>query len=355
MKLYFCDLCNESIPLQDIKENRAATIQGKIFCRKCNPLNELAASETQTAPAATTAAGGGWLPLAVLGLAALVIGGGFVLYGILERHGLLKEPANHSARNATDDRLDRIDASLRDLDGKLAANAGSADAAKLVRGLSDSVDKVVGDVARLDGQLNRLQEALQGTGDLREQVDRMALRLDESQQKITQFAAALGQMQAALTEVQDRPPVVVATPPAESGAGAGTPDPSTLAPDPELMAILDRLSSKAPLERWEAVDRVRRRKDKALVPYVLPLLDDRDPLVRAQAIYTLGVLSASEAVPKLIKLLRDDVDTIREEALSSLITITGQNMRFAVDGSKDEREKGIRKWEDWLAKNKDKL
>lgn len=355
MKLYFCDLCNESIPLQDIKENRAATIQGKIFCRKCNPLNELAATEPQASPAAAAAKGAGWVPVAVVGLAAVVLGGGAFLYGILDRHGLLKEPRAADARDVHADHLDRIDARLRDLDSKLAANAGAAETTKLVRGLSDSVDKVVGDVARLDGQLNRLQEALQGTGDLREQFDRMALRLDESQQKITQFATAIDQVQAALTELQDRPPVVVATPPTDSNPDATGADPATAAPDPELMAILDRLSSKAPLERWEAVDRVRRRKDKALVPYVLPLLDDRDPLVRAQAIYTLGVLSASEAVPKLIKLLRDDVDTIREEALASLIAITGQNMRFPVDGSKDEREKGIRKWEEWLAKNKDKL
>lgn len=355
MKLYFCDLCNESIPLQDIKENRAATIQGKIFCRKCNPLNELAATESPAAPAAAAANGGGWLPVAVLGLGAAVIGGGYWIHGILDRHGLLNEPRATDARDANADRLDRIDTTLRELESRLASSAGAADAAKLVRSMSDSLDKVVGDVARLDGQLNRLQEALQGTGDLREQVDRMALRLDESQQKDTQFAAALGQMQAVLTELQDRPAVVVATPPLDAGATPDGVDPAAVAPDPELMAILDRLSSKAPLERWEAVDRVRRRKDKALVPYVLPLLDDRDPLVRAQAIYTLGVLNASAAVPKLIKLLRDDVDTIREEALSSLITITGQNMRFQVDGSKDEREKGIRKWEDWLAKNKDKL
>lgn len=354
MKLYFCDLCNESIPLQDIKENRAATIQGKIFCRKCNPLNELAATEPQAAPPAP-AKSSGWVPGAVVVLAAIVVGGGYALYGILDRHGLLKPPRASDARDATTDHLDRIDASLRDLENKLVASAGAADTTKLVRGLSDSIDKVVGDVARLDGQLNRLQEALHGSGDLREQVDRMALRLDESQQKVTQFASALGQIQATLTELQERPPVIVATPPTEGGEGSAAPDPSAVAPDPELMAILDRLSSKAPLERWEAVDRVRKRKDKALVPYVLPLLDDRDPLVRAQAIYTIGVLGASEAVPKLIKLLRDDVDTIREEALASLIAITGQNLRFAVDGSKDEREKGIRKWEDWLAKNKDKL
>jgi hypothetical protein len=348
MKLYFCDLCNESIPLQDIKENRAATIQGKIFCRKCNPLNELATEPQAARPAGSGGGGSPVLSAVVLLLAVGVIGGGFFLYDLLDRRGLLDDARADRPADITNARLDRLDGSLRDLDAKVAAATTANDSTKAVHAVSESLDKITADVARLDGQIQRLQETVQGKGDLREQVDRMALRLDESQQKVTDFAAQIAQIQATLTEVADRPAVMVApttTDPSKAG------DPSVAAPDPELLAILDRLTSKAPLERWEAVDRVRRRKDKTLAPYVMPLLDDRDPLVRAQAIYTLGVLSASDAVPKLIKLLRDDVDTVREEALSSLITITGQNLRFAVDGPKDEREKGIKKWEDWLAKN----
>ena len=42
MKIYFCDECNESIPLQDIKDNNAVTLKGKIYCQNCNPLKEVA-------------------------------------------------------------------------------------------------------------------------------------------------------------------------------------------------------------------------------------------------------------------------------------------------------------------------
>ena len=38
MKIYFCDVCNESIPLQDIKDGVATTIDGRIYCREHNPL-----------------------------------------------------------------------------------------------------------------------------------------------------------------------------------------------------------------------------------------------------------------------------------------------------------------------------
>ena len=38
MKIYFCDGCNESIPLDDIQAGQATTIKGKLFCRNCIPL-----------------------------------------------------------------------------------------------------------------------------------------------------------------------------------------------------------------------------------------------------------------------------------------------------------------------------
>ena len=52
MKIYFCDICNESIPLQDLKDNLATTIKGKLFCQACNPLNTVtpSASSSKTAP-----------------------------------------------------------------------------------------------------------------------------------------------------------------------------------------------------------------------------------------------------------------------------------------------------------------
>ncbi|MFH2000148.1 MAG: hypothetical protein ABIK28_10725, partial [Planctomycetota bacterium] len=54
MKIYFCDECNESIPLQDIKDNNAVTLKGKIFCRKCNPLKEVQAHKVHPSSTALT-------------------------------------------------------------------------------------------------------------------------------------------------------------------------------------------------------------------------------------------------------------------------------------------------------------
>ena len=43
MKIYFCDGCNESIPLADIQAGQVTTIKGKLFCGNCNPLNTVRA------------------------------------------------------------------------------------------------------------------------------------------------------------------------------------------------------------------------------------------------------------------------------------------------------------------------
>ncbi|HEX5009303.1 MAG TPA: hypothetical protein VFY71_02790, partial [Planctomycetota bacterium] len=44
MKIYFCDGCNESIPLTDIQAGQVTTVKGKLFCRNCIPPGGVPAS-----------------------------------------------------------------------------------------------------------------------------------------------------------------------------------------------------------------------------------------------------------------------------------------------------------------------
>src|SRR6185369_16547759 len=37
MKIYFCDLCNESIPQEDLEQNRVTSVRGKMICSRCAP------------------------------------------------------------------------------------------------------------------------------------------------------------------------------------------------------------------------------------------------------------------------------------------------------------------------------
>ncbi len=73
MKIYFCDLCNESIRQEDLEKSRVTTARGKMICAKCLPA-ESAAGSVPTGGATPIRAGGSSLGLA-LGLAGAVLGG----------------------------------------------------------------------------------------------------------------------------------------------------------------------------------------------------------------------------------------------------------------------------------------
>lgn len=350
MKIFFCDICNESIPLQDIKENKATTIKGKIFCLKCNPLNELAGTEagSGSAPAKPASAGAvGFLGFVVVLLAG---GLGYALWR-LEGGTAAAETAGAAAGSAE---LDAKVADLRTLVSALQTNFEALVPLRAVPAelatLKENLAAASGEVGRLAKDSTGLVDGLAALGKLRERVEALALRQDEQSQSFGKINAALAGIQEGMQKLADRPPVVVAGAGGESDAGGDAAAP----PDPELVAIIEHLSAAETMTRWEAVEAIRRRGEKALVPHVMPLLDDKDTFVRAQAIYTLGELKAMAAVPKLVKLLRDEEIMIREEAMTALVGVTKQSqLKFDVNGSKANRDKGVKKWEEWLATNKD--
>ena len=348
MKLFFCDICNESIPLQDIKEAKSATIKGKIFCRKCNPLNELGPTESSTRSSASSA-----LLLVVLVLLLLVASGlGYVIYELKFSSkemsvvsGELIPGPNQADLNDLRNSLNALESRLTGL-GDLVALPGR------IAALQEESASAASGQTQLFRDVTELQEGLVAVGRLRERLDGMSLRLEELSQDGDRLTGSLATLAARVESVSAQPASSLATAngiPAESGPEADLGAAAVL--DEEVLAMIGQLSATDPMARWEAVDQIRRRQDKSLIPRVVPLLDDRDTFVRTQAIYTLGELKASEAVPKLVKLLRDDEIMIREEALTSLVVITGQNFKFDVTGSRNVREKGIKKWEEWLSKN----
>jgi len=354
MKLFFCDICNESIPLQDIKEAKSATIKGKIFCRKCNPLNELGPVESSSRGGAAATG----LLLAVLVLLLLVACGlGYVIYDLKfstdespTMSGEVDRGPTEGDLSALRDRLEVIESELAEV-GDLEALPGR------IAALQEEAASGASGQTQLFRDVAELQEGLVAVGRLRERLDGMSLRVEELSQNGDRMSDSLAELTSRLDVISDR---ATASMPAGDGrpaddSGAHSDGGSDAALSEEELAIIEQLSAKDPMARWEAVDQIRRRQDRSLIPNLLPLLDDRDTFVRTQAIYTLGELKADEAVSKLVKLLRDDEIMIREEALTSLVVITGQNFKFDVSGSRNVREKGIKKWEEWLSKNEDKL
>src|SRR5215813_1946740 len=72
--------------------------------------------------------------------------------------------------------------------------------------------------------------------------------------------------------------------------------------------------------RWQAANALARIRDGigAATPFLLTLLDDKEPLVRANAARALGVAKSEEAIDPLIKLLSDKDDRVVASAIVAL-------------------------------------
>jgi cyclophilin family peptidyl-prolyl cis-trans isomerase/HEAT repeat protein len=85
-------------------------------------------------------------------------------------------------------------------------------------------------------------------------------------------------------------------------------------------AITLQLRSNDPDLRWQAANALARIREgiPAAVPSLLPLLEDKDPLVRANAARALGVAKSPQAIEQLIKLLGDKDERVVAAAINAL-------------------------------------
>lgn len=85
-------------------------------------------------------------------------------------------------------------------------------------------------------------------------------------------------------------------------------------------AITAQLRSPDSDIRWQAANALARIRDGIAVAAtsLLPLLDDRDPLVRANAARALGVAKSAEAIDPLIRLLADKDERVVASAINAL-------------------------------------
>jgi cyclophilin family peptidyl-prolyl cis-trans isomerase/HEAT repeat protein len=89
---------------------------------------------------------------------------------------------------------------------------------------------------------------------------------------------------------------------------------------PTIEAIAAQLRSPDSELRWQAANALARIRDSIApaVPALLPLLADKNPLVRANAARALGVAKAAQAVEPLIRLLADDDPRVAVNSINAL-------------------------------------
>jgi hypothetical protein len=340
MKIYFCDGCNESIPLTDIQAGQVTTVKGKLFCRNCIPPSPAAAAPP--APASRRGAG----PFTV-GLLLLLVG--YVAWrdlparfggaGDLEVRDELDRGSDRRSSDILAADLAKLRESADELDRKLTFQRGDVDSLRALaadeqRGL-DQLREVI------DG----LQRGQAETGQLIEKLNLQDNRLHALEARIDTLADMVASQQKV---IQLRPEPGVAAPEA-TGAAKPAVDPTLQA---ELDALRRQLLDPDAGQRFAAVDRIAKSRYKQLAPELLPVLGDEDPFVRTLAMQALGDFGSTEAIPKLLDVLEDPSAIIRKTAAETLVRLTGYDPGFDPRGSDAERKKAVKKWREKMGTDK---
>jgi predicted nucleic acid-binding Zn-ribbon protein len=352
MKIYFCDVCNESIPLQDIKDGVANTVNGKIYCHDHNPL--------RVAEVASGRRGSDRASIAMFAIVIVLLG---VVLGLM-----LWGPGADKDEFATVTAQNKVTGEVTDVRNLCVALQENLDAVNKKITASDSEINLVqtdiiqfrGDLGGFRGEIRNLSENLKSASNLRAGLQELQLKLDEFNTRLSSiegdleaFRQRLSRNESEIGRIDKEGSVAASSANRTSGQGNSNPAKGQPVEESEQVKKLKaKLSSKDNSARFEAVNQVYDERIKEALPFLLPLLEDSDQFVQVGAIQTVGEFLYLPAIPILIKVLRDQDVTVREEALLQLIRMSGEtSLNFDPRGSNSEREKAIRKWEDWLKKN----
>lgn len=374
IELEFCDICNESIPAPDLAAGLAFRRGGRLTCATCeramgsqeaslhgenpNPVSDSLGmagaggvlTETQS-PAgsppvqaqATTSSGGGgiWLGLVALvvaiGLSMSVSGRLDLVEGDTESALRAVRRDLHSARQDRDAAVKRLE------DARVTQVAGLASQVQAQRELDQ------GALLQLTEQISLLRERLGSiNGSLNGYAAQFSQLTAEQGAQAARGNAVLASLGERMRAQEDQMiaveetlrAIALAPAPVQGGSPLGT----ALPPWNEALADLD---SENPGLRLDAVYSLGASSDAAVIPYLVPMMEDNDVFVRMATCRTLSDLDARSAVPDLIGALGDATTVVREAAVVALRKITKRGMRFDPLGSAADRAQRITKWNEW--------
>lgn len=364
VKIYFCDICNESIPLKDLEMGTAITIKGKVICYRCNPQNgaskavPLVSGSSSGAPVHSYAHGSHFGMTGIVAVFALLVGGTAIALIMIDRDTNNKK--FQIALEATHDLKDKIsDAEklIAAIKLQMQADLDRWDK-KVVSSLKGEIEKEASAAenrtALLKEKIDFLQESLRQADTLRTRLDQGEAWRVATDQKLSAIKADLeGFLEEIRTVKEAAAKNAAAIQQANTAAGPAGPGVPTL---PGWDDILKRLKDPDPGVRWNAVIDLGQTGDPRAVPHLLPLLKDEDVFVRNNTALTLGELDAKSAVGELIETLTDSEQVVRDSAYTVLKRITKQSLKFdPFSTRKEDREKGVNAWRDWWNANKNKF
>lgn len=363
--IFFCDLCNESVPLADLDGGRAFRIKGRVVCSACNvamsqPGGGVASATPAAgepilshghAHAAATARGGGGA-YAALTLAVLALGG-VALVGAWTREEVV------ALRQQQRDELDGLRARVATLGTALEDQ--NAERARLEAAITGHVDEQLAALSQRlriqDDELARLsrefRDGLEGVNSQAASISDALMRLERQDGELLTLSRRLNELQAAARETDEQ---LSAELRALRDAGASVVAPIPAEARPAWWPLVEQLRSDSVSERYAALVGLSGTRDPAAAPHVLPLLADPDIFLRMAAARTLGDLGSPESVGALIDTLEDGEGVVREAAYLSLRAITKRDLPFdAQSPDAAERSRRVKAWREWWEKERPKV
>lgn len=377
MDIHFCDLCNESVPQADLNQGRAFVRNGRVVCATCDRVmttieapagaeeragrapgpgaavagTPAAPAGQRTAPQAAPVEARGGVGGVMVGLLALIFAAGsFAL--LVDR---MDRTAQDTTRRLADlgQGLARTERTQETLLASLATRFsesearihGARDAKR--QALVEELQALRADVTRQTGQTAAIGEDIAALRVAIEDGSKQAKqRMDALDTRVKTYDADLEFFKNRLIEFEET--LRNAARPGAALLGEQASNDTTDGARAWNGLLLD-LSHTNPGIRLEAIYALGETGDKAVVPYLIPMLSDEDLFVRMATARMLQDLKAREAVPSLIDTLEDPQSAVREAAMVSLRELTGREFRFEPLASEAERAKRVKAWREWWA------
>ncbi len=346
LEVYFCDLCNTSVPQRDLDLGAAVRVKGRVLGSCC--LGEVrGSSAAETRPGSKIGIAGA----AVIMLAAVAGTAMFVDWRMAEEFGELQTQIR-----SLEGRLREDQNRLRDMEVRLGSTVTSRELA----GVRDSVAQLGAGIGSsestlrgsLDGATGRIDALSRRVEEFGEEQARQRSGVDSLRAELRQLGEELAAALARPRPAPVEPSGFEEEPPMEP-AGAAVPAAEKRGLPADLTHQIAKLKDADPGTRFEAVDKLIQSQNPAVLEELIQMTKDSDLFVRRLTVEGLRDFREPESVDALIESLADPEGIVRHTAYTSLQKLTGQNIAFDPEGKRDERRSAQRRWQDWWRKNRE--
>jgi len=377
MRIEFCSLCDESVPLPDLDKGIAVKTKGRIICASCEAAMGGGTSETkpgvgELASAPLSVGGdttimeeasprlrergkrsgpgdalGGMMFAAFTFVVIGVVMAGFQFYDQYKsdrtRSGAEITRLRRLVEENTAIQERRVRSAVQEATAGLPATLASIDELKLA--LGHWQDSQTAERAGLQKELDLIKTKLGS-------LDLLAERMDGNEGDLGKLATSMADIFDDVLSLQRRVDSTEAIQAAAPVELAVVDAPPAEAP---WLSQVSGLSSGDPGTRWLAVTAIGEFGDPECAPHLIPRLKDEDVFVRMATARILGEVGANSAIGDLIDTLDDEQNTVRQAAMLALRALTGESLKFDADEKPAVRQKRVKAWRDWWKKNQSKF